>query len=60
MWSLLRMVLLADLAHEESVAEFKKMIAADGMEDELTLWAAHRGLLRAGDMTHLAAIRKGR
>ncbi len=28
------------------------------MEDELTLWAAHRGLLRAGDMTHLAAIRR--
>ena len=51
-------VLLADLAPQESIDEFKKIIAADGAGDELTLWAAHRGLLRAGDMTHLPAIRK--
>jgi hypothetical protein len=53
----LAIVLLADLAPKESVNEFKKIIAADRIEDELTLWAAHRGLLRANDMTHLAAIR---
>lgn len=50
--------LLADLAPKQSVVEFRKIIDDARQDDEITLLAAHRGLLRAGETAHLVEIRK--
>ena len=54
----LSVVFLAESASKESVVEFKRIISNAQKEDAITVFEAHRGLLRAGDKTHLADIRK--
>lgn len=50
--------LLAALAPGKFVAKFEHFIDAGKADDESTVLAAHRGLLRAGETKHLATIRK--